>query len=362
MTKKNYGIEMLRILSMIMIVILHVLRRGGVMTHVVPGSPSEHLGYILEMATFCCVNTFAMISGYVMCTSKSRLSRILRLWLQAMFYSLAFLAVFYFLFPDRLHMGAIAESLFPVTMRQYWYIRAYIEMCILVPVLNAAIEHLEKRAFGGMLLGAFLLFSLVATIPTKAIYNLRSGENALWLSLMYLLGGYLKKYKVVEQCKASTGIWMYLLAVAATYGSKLLIGFVGTKFLGRQVYGETLMQLVSPTIVLASLGLFLFCTKLEIPAKLQKPVGFFAAGSLGVYLIHVNVFVWENWMFGSFAFLADLHPVLMGLGAIGCGLGIFLVCAIVDNLREWLFRLVRIPILCQKAENLVTKGIDKLFR
>ena len=362
MTKRNYGIELLRILSMTMIVILHTLRWGGIMDHIAPSSLGEHLGYILEMATFCCVNCFAMISGYVMCRSKNRFSRLLLLWLQVMFYSLGFLAVACLVFPEWIHFGALAESLLPISMRQYWYISAYVGMYVLVPVLNLAIEHLEKRTFGGMLLGCLLLFSMLATLPIKDVFCLRAGQSMLWLCLMYLLGGYLKKYAVVENCKASTGLWMYLIAVALTYGGKLLIGLIGTKFLGRQVYGDMLMQMVSPTVVLAGLGLFLFCAKLQISPKLEKPIGFFAAGSLGVYLIHVNVFVWENLMADAFAPLASLHPVLMVLAAVGCGMAIFLVCSSVDNLRQGIFRILRIPVLCQKAENLVTKAADKLLR
>lgn len=166
MTKRNYGIELLRILSMTMIVILHTLRWGGIMDHIAPGSLGEHLGYILETATFCCVNCFAMISGYVMCHSKNRFSRLLLLWLQVMFYSLGFLAVACLVFPEWIHFGA----------------------------------------------------------------------------------------------------------------------------------------------------------------------------------------------------LASLHPVLMVLAAVGCGMAIFLVCSSVDNLRQGIFRILRIPVLCQKAENLVTKAADKLLR
>ncbi len=360
MTKKNYGIELLRMLSMTMIVILHILRWGGVMDHL--DGLSKQAGYILEMAVFCCVNCFAMISGYVMCHSKSRLSRLLRLWLQVMFYSLGFLAAFGVLFPETLHIDALKESLLPVSMRQYWYISAYAGMYVLIPMLNAAIRHLEKRTFAGLLLGAFALFSLLSTFPTKDVFGLRAGESMIWLCLMYLLGGYLKKFEVVEKTKATTGLWLYLGAVSVTYGGKLLIGAVGTYVLGRQVYGDMLMQTISPTMVLAALGLFLFCAKLPIGEKLAKPIGFVASGSLGAYLIHVNVFVWENWMAEGFAFLADWHPILMILGAITVGVVIFFLCALVDVGREWLFKLLRIPVLCEKVESLASKLLNKLVK
>ena len=362
MTKRNYGIELLRILSMTMIVILHILRWGGVLDHLAPGSLGQHLGQILQVATFCCVNCFALTSGYVMCQSKSRLSRFLRLWLQVLFYSFGFLAVFALLRPEALHMGALKETFLPISMRQYWYISAYMGMYVLVPVLNTAIKGLDKKAFLGVLLGGFALFSVLATFPGKDVFGLRAGESMIWLCLMYLLGGYLKKYEVAEKIKATTGLWIYLGAVAVTYGSKLLIGFAGTLLLGRQVYGDMLIQTVSPTVVAAGLGLFLFCAKLPIGEKPGRVIGFFAAGSLGAYLIHVNVFVWENWMADGFVFLANWHPALMVLGILGFGITIYLVCALVDIGRESLFRLVRLNLLCQKIETLVAKLTDKLLR
>ena len=73
--KRNYGIDALRILSMFMVVVLHVLGQGGMLSGSEPGSLKYWTLWFLEIACFCATDCFALISGYVMYKSKPRLSR-----------------------------------------------------------------------------------------------------------------------------------------------------------------------------------------------------------------------------------------------------------------------------------------------
>ena len=86
--QRNYGIELLRIIAMFMIVSLHTLGQGGILASVTPNSPQFHIAWILEIACFCAVNIYALISGYVLSDKPFRLSRLINLRLQLLLYRL----------------------------------------------------------------------------------------------------------------------------------------------------------------------------------------------------------------------------------------------------------------------------------
>ena len=88
---RNYGIDALRLFSMFLVVILHVLGRGGILGATNGGK--LFVCMILETAAFCSVDCFALISGYVSYSGEEkpfRYSKYIHLWLQVVFYSFGF--------------------------------------------------------------------------------------------------------------------------------------------------------------------------------------------------------------------------------------------------------------------------------
>ena len=71
---------------MIMVIVLHVLGVGGIVHTVDATSPTYVPAWLLEFMAYCAVNCYALISGYVGVKSKFRLSGILALWMQVMFF------------------------------------------------------------------------------------------------------------------------------------------------------------------------------------------------------------------------------------------------------------------------------------
>ena len=82
--ERNYGIDLLRMVSMILVAVLHVLGQGGVISEAGKHTPfnAYKVAWFLEIAAFCAVNCYAAISGYVGIKSKFKYSNIIYLWLQ----------------------------------------------------------------------------------------------------------------------------------------------------------------------------------------------------------------------------------------------------------------------------------------
>ena len=64
--QRNYGIDLLRIISMFFVLILHCYGQGGIIYHATQGTIQYKFSWMIEIIAYCAVNIFALISGYVM--------------------------------------------------------------------------------------------------------------------------------------------------------------------------------------------------------------------------------------------------------------------------------------------------------
>ncbi|MBQ4600628.1 MAG: hypothetical protein IJB17_03245 [Oscillospiraceae bacterium] len=62
---RHYGIDLLRVVAMYMVVVLHVIGKGGVASAVQEPGLSFGALWFLEVGAYCAVNCYALISGYV---------------------------------------------------------------------------------------------------------------------------------------------------------------------------------------------------------------------------------------------------------------------------------------------------------
>jgi len=155
--QRNYGIDLLRIFSMFLIALLHILGQGGVIAATNDNALKFNTACILEIGTYCCVNCFALISGYVGYKSKFRYTNIVMLWLRVLFYTVSITAIFAFAMPEAMVNSSetsgefflISEkwdnAVFPLISGQYWYFSSYFICYLLTPVLNKAVEALSQK-------------------------------------------------------------------------------------------------------------------------------------------------------------------------------------------------------------------------
>lgn len=360
MNKRNYGIDLLRIISMFMVVMLHVLGQGGLLDNAERGSLNYWTAHFFEIASYCAVNAFALISGYVMWKSKTSISKIAGLWMQVFFYG-ALLTGIFFIYSGDISVSSLFNMFFPITRKSYWYISSYFGMYLLVPLLNTAIENTSKKTMGISLFACFAFLSVIPTFLLKNPYSLSSGYSMIWLCLMYLAGAYINKYHIDEKIKKSTARLLYIGSVVITWLSKIAIRYATVKIFGKSRFENIFVNYTSPTIVLAAIGIFIACSKLTCSKFLQKFTGICAPAALGVYLIHVQDFVWD-YVIKGFSATFSTKPTLIMVGLIFLSaIIIYVTCTIIDLLRIQLFKLIRIKKFCMLIERLTKKVFYKFF-
>ena len=90
MKERNYGIDLLKIVSMFMVVVLHVLRHGGILENVPILSINDTVAWVMEILCLCAVNLFALTTGYLCIDKKFNFKNVINLWIWVLFYNVLF--------------------------------------------------------------------------------------------------------------------------------------------------------------------------------------------------------------------------------------------------------------------------------
>lgn len=340
--EKNYGIDLLRIISMFMVIVLHILNMGGVLNATGRFTSQYEVGWLVQNAAFCAVDVYALISGYVWVNAKYRYRNIVELWLQVLFYTVSITALFSILLPSSVSLLSWLKALFPVMFEQYWYFSSYVALFLFIPLLNTIIEKADKKQlliYIGIIL---LFFGGVQTLFFCDVFGTNDGLSAIWLMIMYLVGGYLGKYGVGKNVKPVYFFIGYIIMTILIWLSKLSIELLTLRFLGEVRAGNYFISYRSPLVFTAAIFLFLFFANLKISPLLKRVTGILSPMSFGVYLIHVHPLVFFGIIKDRFTQYAAFPWILEILAVLGTAAAIYLICSLIDFVRLKLFKILHV--------------------
>ncbi|MHC3441058.1 acyltransferase family protein, partial [Pediococcus pentosaceus] len=190
MKRINYGIELGRILTMIMVMVLHILQQGGILRQVSLFSFKGQTMVLLEYLCIVAVNVFALITGYVMVNGKYKPKRLLSLWLQVIFYSYVILICVY---PFKhITLKNLLTLIFPTLFKEYWYFNAYLILFLFIPLINIGIKMLSKESLLKLIIFIFAILSIVGSLTKGDSLYLQGGYSPIWLMYAYIVGAYMK--------------------------------------------------------------------------------------------------------------------------------------------------------------------------
>ncbi len=352
---RNYGIDALRIISMIMIVSLHVLGHGAILDSAMPLSERYEFFWFIEIMCYCAVNCYVLISGFVGFGSKHKFSNILILWLRVMIYSVAITIAIAIIFPGTVGAKDLLLSFIPVVTGKYWFFTAYFGLFLIMPALNYLVEKMPHKRMRVLLFLIVIFLSVIPTFRQNDIFGTLNGYSMMWFIVLYIVGAYLKKYKVHENAKRYTGIAAYVICVIITWGVKYLIE-IAHSHNTETMFGENiLVNYCSPTILGAAIGLVIFFSKINLN-KLKKVIAFMSPLAFSVYLIHDNFMIRDRFIMGRFGVITTWSPQAMVVTFIIVVLIIFFACTAIDIPRELVFKKTKLK---SKIQRLEEKLLDK---
>lgn len=350
-SKRNEGIDLLRILSMFMIVNLHVLAQGGVMVRVTGHELPYYVCWFLETCAYCAVDCYGLISGYVGVESRFRPARILELWFQVIFYSAGITCLFWFLAPELLETDSFLKGFLPVSWKTYWYFTAYVGVFVLMPFLNRMLNSLKEQELKKMALVLFLVFSVGTAVPriySVDVFSLGGGYSFVWLVILYLFGGCIRKCHFRRK-KSRTYLLIYLGLVTFSWAFKILMENYTRKIYGEARYGRLFTSYTAPTIFLCAVCLLLIFDRLNLENRVMKKLIVIASPlAFSVYLIHTHPLIYGNLLKGAFGTYRSLPVWLILPAVLGTSALIYTGCSLIDAVRKKIFSLLGIRKLSEK--------------
>ena len=231
-------------------------------------------------------------------------------------------------------------------------------MFLLSPFINLGLKHFNKKQDLSVFLSLFIIFSLLPTILNQDMaFNLNQGYGVLWFVVLYYTGGLIHKYEIFKMLKNYKWLLIYIICFLISWVLRYVLEVLGLIEPGFVLY--LFDCYLSPLYFIGGIALFCFFKKMNITKSfIISLVKFFTPVCFGVYLIHDNMALAYFFFDGKFEFIAQFDPISLFISVIVLGIGIFVVCALIDWIRELLFRKLKVKERFGKFEGNVYLKFD----
>ncbi|MBO7519437.1 MAG: acyltransferase [Clostridia bacterium] len=291
-SERRSGIDILKIMSMVLITLIHYFSYSSI-------SESQNLLPLnkiiftaLRTLTAIAVNTFPMITGYLLYNKKSSTLRPFKLWSEGWFYSFVLIFIGLIIGKGIISPLNILYSVFPFFTMHYWYLTAIIIIYLLSPLLNLIIKGISEKNSLKYILIAGIIITVYYVSNPFIISDVYIGHprGIVWLSFLYILGGYIRQRSIKKEntvARKEKLLWALLAFVT------FIIIFL-LKYLNLPSVFKNAQLLSDYAFLPFLLTLSVFCLLKDIHIKsynIKRVITRVAECSFGVYLIQEHVMI-----------------------------------------------------------------------
>lgn len=327
---RDSNIELLRIISMFMILNLHSFTSYD---YYIKNDLFTVVDFYREAICISAVNLYILISGYykIKWRKKSLFSFIFQVyfWVLGVHFFCLLVGcctsshIWY-------HLNCLSNS--------YWFVTAYLLLYLLSPLLNAFCEKATNMQFN-----TFLIFYFTIQLYLCANGNPIFGRGYGVLSFIgiYLLGA---KVRMVNKRFKISKITLLIIITTSIIVLKM--------FWLRGTFGYTMLQVKqsflglaynNTIIIFLSLLIFLFFLQIKIKSTIINTI---SKTVFAVYLLHMHPDLKEQFIYYTHVKLYEMPHVVHYTYILVISLGVFGTSFVFDNLRLSLFE--KLYMYCSK--------------
>ena len=302
---------------MLAIVSGHLLCQSGLVE--LEGFLAMSLGSGLRIG----VNVFLIIGVWFMVDAEFRPERIVKLYLEVLFYSLPITVCMVFL-GEAGNIRNVIQGVFPFFGRSVWFASAYISLIALSPFLNQFFAR-PSSALRVLLCVLFLLFCIVPTIPCSTPLDYVADFS--WFCVIYIVVGIIKREKLLDRIR---GTKRFLLAGGVLYFALAAMRSIPAV---RPIADYWVANIKALPNFLCAFLVFIGFLRLDI--GVVKWINLAARSVFAVYIIHqVPAFIQFQWttLFHADA-LAGASQIALVSGVVGISLSVFVGASVIDFIR-----------------------------
>ena len=344
--ERNSSYELMRIVSMFLIVLYHIILHGKVLEN----CQNEGLKIIfefIEFVTLVHVNSFILVTGYYQVESNFKQSKIWSLLNANWFYRVLIVILLLTFNIVSIDKVSLIKETFPINLNEYWFFKNYLLLYCLTPFIKKGIEKLNKSTYQKMIIVSFIIFSIVPSVTGGSYFD-NSGFTLYQFVFLYMVGAYLKKYPLSKS---------YIFKVMSKNMYKLILIFIlFTCVFSNYILYKYSMSISSVNTVLGEISSYVSraSTLYNNPFVIIQSICFFeyfgtltiknryinklASLVFGIYLIHDN-----NFSRGLiYAYLkinnGPIYSYKFIFYVFFIAVLIYAICAVIEYIRQKLFK------------------------
>ena len=325
---RESGIELFRIISMLLIIAHHYVVNSGVllMANTSPTSINSLFLYLFGGWGKTGINCFVLITGYFMCKSNISTKKFFKLLLEIEFYRIIIYAIFIISGYAQLTLSGFVRAVLPITSVAQNFIGCYLLFFLLIPFLNVVVKNISERQHVFLILVLLLIYTIIGSIP-KFTVNM---NYVSWFIVLYFIASYVRIYpKKIFDSKMFWGILSLILLMVSAM-SILVLTYLGNK-LGMDLKFYFVFDSNKILALVTAFSAFMYFKNHKFKSKFINGV---ASTTFGVLLIHANSDLMRQWLWGDVCKVVDAYGSnFMILHAIISVVIIFIICTIIDYLR-----------------------------
>lgn len=325
---RDSGIELLRIISMFLVLVVHSNFFSLGIPHYEVWKFDGVMQTFIQSIAIVCVNVFVMISGWfgIRAQKKSFISFLF----QIIFFFFGIYTILLISGMQPFSLRALANCL--LLLPENWFIKAYLLLYIMSPVLNAYCESTDIKVQRYVLL-LFFGFQTIFGWVVPGVDTFSGGYSTISFMGLYLLMQYVRKSHC-KWFKLSPITNMVIFTISSLITTLLYI--VGSWYHIDQV--SILYCYNSPLVIFASLCFFLIFTQLKFRNSI---INWIASSTFAVYLLHTFPLVLQNY------FKPTIRSIFISWKGMEASLitflflvTIFVVAVLVDQIRKTVWKMV----------------------
>lgn len=334
---RKSNIELLRIISMLLIISHHYVVNSEIMNAFQIGDTS--INYIFlnlwGMWGKTCINTFILITGYFTCKTGPTIKRYCKILLEYLFYHFVIYFIMLAAGYETIGFKRVFDLFFVVfrfANRSGYFTYSFLIFYLFIPFINKFIQSITKYDMRKVVL--LLLF--VFTIQSTFFFNYYIFGEVFWFIAVYFIGAYLSLYPPEWSCNLKGSVRLLIMSLVLSYSSVLLMIFVGA-----------MTQKADPYIFVADsnklgavlVSVMLFSTFKNLNIGYSKAINLMAKTTFGVLMIHANSDAWRKFMWVDLLHVNTFYslPIIsLIMRSILIVAGIFIICSLIDLIRIFL--------------------------
>ena len=329
-TKRESNFELLRIFAILIIILSHFnVHTFQPQFDANVFNPNFFLTVLFSLGGIGNI-LFMMITGYFMIKSEMKYQRIIALILEMYFYSITAYVVTLLIGKHSITGDELKQTLLPFLYGN-WFCVGYILFCLFIPFINKLLNNLDKKQHLKLTVITLFVFSIL-----PIFFKINYVSKISFFVMGYLLGSYIKLYAgKVKNWKLYTAfICTFLLMSIFTFlrYCNILGNNAEFTFSNVEYY---IVNTCSPFIIALGTIIFLRFKNIKLENNFVNTI---AKSSLGVYLIHDNVFVrgmiWRRFNDVNLITMPIYQHLIYAILSVAV---IFISCTIIDLIRRKLF-------------------------